>query len=231
MLRATFLPFADALSALVGRVDPARAWSFAQEGEDLVLRRHLEDRRSGFYVDVGAHHPRRFSNTLHFYERGWRGINIEPSPDAFALFNRARPRDVNLSLGVSERPGRLTYYVFSDPALNTFDESLKKDREAHTPYRVGGTTKIAVDRLESILEKHLPQGQRIDFMSIDVEGLDLQVLRSNDWQRFRPEFVLVEALDFRLEQAAGHPIHLFMHEIGYELVAKTLNTLFYRDRK
>ena len=231
MLRTALLPLADAVGALVAKVDVARGWSFAQEGEDLVLRRYLEDRQSGFYVDVGAHHPRRFSNTHLFYKRGWRGINIEPSPEALQPFKRERPRDTNLALGVAEQAGELTYYVFNEPALNTFDETLKNDREAHTPYRVLGTAKVAVDRLERILEKHLPNGQRIDFMSIDVEGLDLQVLRSNDWRRYRPEFVLVEALGFKLEQAAAHPLHTFMHGVGYELVAKTLNTLFYRDRR
>jgi hypothetical protein len=68
-------------------------------------------------------------------------------------------------------------------------------------------------------------------MSVDVEGLDLQVLRSNDWRRFRPDFVLVEALDFELERAAQHPTHAFMGGAGYALVAKTLNTLFYRNTR
>lgn len=228
-MRAVVRTFADAMSALVAHADPTRTWSFAQEGEDLVLRRFLEGRRRGFFVDVGAHDPRRFSNTFRYYQEGWHGINIDPNPQAIEAFNRARPRDVNIAHGVAERPGRMTYYKFNDPALNTFDEALKSDREANTPYRVIGKTTVAVERLDRILERHLPPGQKIDFLSIDVEGLDLQVLRSNDWERFRPEYVLVEALDFRLEQAAQHPLHAFMHDAAYELVAKTLNTLFYRS--
>lgn len=205
--------------------------SYAQEGEDLVLRRFLEDRKGGFYVDVGAHHPRRFSNTYYFYKQEWRGINIEPSPAAITLFGQLRPRDINVMLGVAETPGELTYYLFNDPALNTFDQVLMQDRVAQTPYRIIGTTTVAVDRLEKILGGKLPGGQVIDFMSIDVEGFDLQVLRSNDWSRYRPEFVLVEALDFKLERASQHPVHMFMNGNGYELVAKTLNTLFYREIK
>ena len=205
--------------------------SYAQEGEDLVLCRFLEVRKGGFYVDVGAHHPRRFSNTNSFYERGWHGINIEPSPAAIQLFERFCPKDINVMVGVAETPGELAYYIFNDPALNTFDQVLMQDRVAQTPYRVIGTTTVAVDRLEKILGGKLPEGQVIDFMSIDVEGFDLQVLRSNDWSRYRPEFVLVEALDFKLKRASQHPVHIFMNGIGYELVAKTLNTLFYRDIK
>ena len=203
--------------------------SYSQEGEDLVLARLLEGRTAGFYVDVGAHHPARFSNTCFFYRQGWHGINIEPAPDALAVFERERPHDINLQSGVAENPGTLTYYVFNDAALNTFDESLKRDREANTSYRVVRTIPIPVQRLDTILKRHLPDGQAIDFMSIDVEGLDLQVLRSNDWRAFRARFVLVEALGFKLEQADSDPVHAHMTGVGYELVAKTLNTLFYRD--
>jgi FkbM family methyltransferase len=202
---------------------------YAQEGEDMVLARLLEERNQGFYVDVGAHHPKRFSNTYFFYERGWRGINIEPAPDAVAHFEMARPRDINLGLGIAEAAGELTYYVFDEAALNTFDRKLKEERETTTNYRVVRTTTIRVERLERILQQHLPAGQAIDFMSIDVEGLDLQVLRSNNWKTHRPKFVLAEALDFNLEQAANHPLWMYMHSVRYELVAKTLNTLFYRD--
>lgn len=203
--------------------------SYSQEGEDRVLSRFLEGRKAGFYVDVGAHHPIRFSNTFLFYERGWRGINIEPSPNAIGQFNQKRRRDINVEKGVGETPAELTYYMFDDPALNTFDKALMQERETQTPYRVVGTTRVMVERLETLLRENLPQGQMIDFMSVDVEGFDLQVLHSNDWRRYRPEFVLVEALDFKLDSASQHPVHIFMSGIGYELAAKTLNTLFYRE--
>jgi FkbM family methyltransferase len=228
--RRALSPAGKLAAALASRLDPTHQWSYAQEGEDRVLLRLLEGRAGGFYVDVGAHHPSRFSNTRLFYERGWHGINIEPSPTAIAAFAAARPRDLNLQLGVAEQAGELIYYVFNDPALNTFDAALKREREAQTTYRVVGTRKVAVERLDAVLERHLPPGQAIDFLSVDVEGYDLQVLRSSDWARFRPGVVLVEALDLRLEQAAQHPIHAFMSGVRYELVAKTLNTLFYRDR-
>jgi FkbM family methyltransferase len=217
------------LARVVTLLDGNRNISYSQEGEDMVLSRFLEGRKTGFYVDVGAHHPMRFSNTLLFYERGWMGINIEPSPSAIAQFNLKRNRDINVENGVGDTPGELTYYMFDDAALNTFDNALMQEREAQTPYRVVGTTRVMVERLETILEKNLPGGRTIDFMSVDVEGFDLQVIRSNDWRRYRPEFVLIEALDFKVERACQHPIHMFMSNIGYELVAKTLNTLFYRE--
>lgn len=225
------LPVADAASGLAQRLDGSWTWSFSQEGEDLLLRRLMGERSRGFYVDVGAHHPRRFSNTTYFYMAGWRGMNIEPAPHAIDLFRRTRPRDINLGLGVAEAAGEMTYYLFDEPALNTFDETLKRQRESDTPYRSVGVSRVRVERLDRIFAEHLPIGQSIDFMSIDVEGFDLPVLRSNDWQVYRPHFVLAEALDFVLERAADHPMHKYMVAVGYELVAKTLNTLFYRDRR
>ena len=218
----------SALRRTVRILNPDAMTSYSQEGEDLVLRRFLEGRGCGFYVDVGAHHPSRFSNTCFFYEQGWRGINIEPAPEAIVKFMQHRPRDINLQFGVAETAATLTYYIFDEPALNTFDPSLAREREASTPYRLAGTQSIAVERLDVLLKNNLPDGQPIDFMNIDVEGLDLQVLRSNDWSRYRPDFVLVEALRFKLEQAGAHPMHAFMRSQRYELVGKTLNTLFYR---
>ena len=222
---------AGIFASVARSLDNNHQMSYSQEGEDMVLSRFLEGRQTGYYVDVGAHHPIRFSNTYRFYQKGWRGLNIEPSPSSIEQFKRKRERDVNLSLGVGESPGELTFYMFDDPALNTFDINLMRQRETQTSYRVIGSVGVAIERLAQILDRNLPEGQVIDFMSIDVEGFDLQVLRSNDWSRYRPEFVLVEALDFNLERASQHPVHIFMSGIGYELVAKTLNTLFYREAK
>jgi FkbM family methyltransferase len=209
--------------------DPYAVRSYAQEGEDLVLRRIFEDRPGGFFVDVGAHHPRRFSNTYLFYRAGWRGINIEPNPDLTPLFGRERPRDVTLELGVSDVPGVLTYYRFNDGALNTFDPALARERDGLRGYRIVGTAEVRVGRLDEILAEHLPAGTGIDFLSVDAEGHDLQVLRSNDWDRFRPEIVLAEALGTSLGDAAASPVHALMERQGYQLFGKTVHTLFFRD--
>jgi FkbM family methyltransferase len=228
-VRKALAPIAGLLARVATTLDRNRNLSYSQEGEDRVLTRFLDSRKAGFYVDIGAHHPVRFSNTYLFYEKGWRGINVEPSPAAIARFASLRHRDINVGIGVSENSGELIYYEFDDPALNTFDRELMQEREARTPYRVVRTSKVKVERLEKILADNLPGGQAIDFMSVDVEGFDLQVLRSNDWRRYRPQLVLVEALDFSLQDPAGHPVHIFMNSVGYELAAKTLNTLFYRE--
>lgn len=203
---------------------------YSQEGEDMILRRIFEGQRHGFYVDVGAHHPRRFSNTFYFYKKGWSGINIEPNPDALQEFQSDRPRDKNIQLGVADTARMLKYYHFDEPALNTFDEDVVKSRLENTAYKVVNTENVPVERLDKILGTYLPKGKIIDFISIDVEGLDLAVLRSNDWQLFRPKYVLAEALNTTLAEVMKSDIVLFMLEQGYDLFSRTYNTLIFRDR-
>ena len=205
--------------------------SYSQEGEDMILQRIFAGKEHGFYVDVGAHHPRRFSNTYFFYRKGWSGINIEPSPEAVRAFQSDRKRDTNLQCGISDRAGNLTYYSFDEPALNTFDEGLAQSRVASTPYKLIGTTPIPVERLESILRKHVPADRPIDFLSVDAEGLDFPVLQSNDWSRYRPRCVLVEALGCSLEGAMQGELYRFMTSQGYELIAKTFNTLIFCEKE
>ncbi len=204
---------------------------YSQEGEDIILQRIFFGKLRGFYVDVGAHHPRRFSNTYVFYRRGWNGINIEPNPNIIKLFRKERKRDINLQLGINSRENVLTYYLFDDPALNTFDADLAAQRKATTSYRVVETKQIPVQRLDVILKNHLPPGTEIDFLSIDVEGLDMAVLQSNDWDVYRPTCVLVESIGTSVEQAMAGEIFKFMHSQNYELYAKAYNTLIFRKRE
>ena len=204
--------------------------AYSQEGEDMILRRIFEGQKNGFYIDVGAHHPRRFSNTYYFYKQGWKGINIEPNPDALIAFMTDRPRDLNLQFGVSDSTSVLKYYYFDEPALNTFDEFVVKSRLTDTLYKVIKTEDVAVDRLDNILKKHMTMDVEIDFLSVDVEGFDLSVLRSNDWNLFRPKCVLAEALNMTLDEAMKSDVSLFMIEQGYTVFARTYNTLIFRDK-
>ncbi|MDB4805035.1 FkbM family methyltransferase [bacterium] len=207
------------------------AKSYSHEGEDMILSRMFSGKAHGFYVDIGAHHPRRFSNTYLFYRRGWRGMNIEPNPDIADAFRKERKRDINLQVGISDRDGILTYYLLDDPALNSFDRELTASRVATTPYKVTSTKKISVQRLDAVLRSHLPSGTKIDLLSIDTEGLDMAVLQSSDWDVFRPACVLVESLDTTLEKAMQGEIFMFMKARGYELFGKTYNTLILREQE
>lgn len=206
--------------------DMAAQLCYGQDGEDLVLDRMMERQQTGFYVDVGAHHPVRFSNTYLFYRRGWRGINIDAQPGSMKKFERVRPRDINIECGVAGSAGCLTYYRFNEPALNTFDahEARLKDTP---PYRLVDTIEVDVERLDTLLARHMPTDVQIDFMSIDVEGKDLEALESNDWTRFRPRFILAETLRTDMLHLADCPVVQLLGGVGYEPVGKANNTTFF----
>lgn len=201
---------------------------YAQDGEDLILDRLLNGQKDGFYVDVGAHHPMRFSNTYLFYLRGWKGINVDAEPGSMKAFRKYRPRDVNLECGVADCAGTLPYYRFNEPALNTFDltEARLKDRP---PYRLIEQVDVKVRRLDDLLTEYLPRGQSIDVLSIDVEGKDEEVLRSNDWSKFRPRFILAETLRTDMRNVGECPVVRFLSSVGYAPVGKAYNTIFFES--
>ena len=231
--RRRFVPrgLVEAARRLTEVLDPFAALAYAQDGEDMVLRRLIGQQDTGFYVDVGAHDPFRFSNTCYFHRRGWRGLNIDADPDAIDAFCRARPGDINLCVGVSDTPGRMIFHRFNEPALNTFDPELAAERLGIPAYRLVEKIMVPVRRLDDILSEQLPPGQAIDMLSIDVEGLDAQVLRSNDWSRFRPRFLLIEALRISFGDLPGQDSYRFAAAAGYELIAKTANTMIFRQQE
>jgi FkbM family methyltransferase len=163
------------------------------------------------------------------YRRGWRGINIDPNPAAIRLFERARPRDINVCVGVANAGDSLTFHMFDESAVSTFDADLADELVRNSSYRLIERRDIKVRKLADILEEKLPASQTIDLMSIDVEGFDLAVMQSNDWRRFRARCLLVEARDFDLARPDGNAVHAFASSVGYRLIAKTMNTLIYQD--
>lgn len=207
--------------------------SWSQEGEDLVLQRFFEGKKEkGFFIDVGAHHPYRFSNTYKFYLKGWRGINIDAMPGSMKLFNEKRTHDINLEIAISDNEELLTFFIFNEPALNTFSaDNANNYLKSHETQLIEKKS-LQTKRLADIISNHLPPNTPIDFLTIDVEGLDLNVLKSNDWTCYRPQLVLVEYLDFNSSEFFNSTIYKFMGENGYEFYAKTCNTVFFtKDKK
>jgi len=202
---------------------------YSQEGESLILDRLFHRRNTGFYTDIGAYHPKRFSNTYALYKKGWRGINIDPTPGVKERFNAYRPEDVFVEAAVLSTEGTHDFYMFQEPALNTFSKALA-DEYQQAGNKLAEVRPIRTRKLSSVLEE-CNVDQPIDLMSIDVEGHELDVLRSNDWATYRPRVVLVEILDFDLSRPSANPVHNFMVEHGYALFAKTYNTVFYTDAR
>jgi FkbM family methyltransferase len=207
---------------------------YSQEGEDVLLSRIFEGKREGFYVDIGAHHPQRFSNTYLFYLKGWKGINIDPMPEIMKEFNKSRPNDINLEIGISKEEQTLTYYIFNEPALNTFnyEEAKLKDGINDGQFYVIDKKEIKTYPLAKILEEHIDGSREIDFISVDVEGLDVEVLKSNNWNKYKPNYVLVEELRTTIDNIKNESkVCLFLQQYGYSLMYRTFNTSIYKKNE
>lgn len=167
--------------------------SFSQVGEDLVIDRLLGNKKSGFYVDIGAYDPNRFSNTRRFYLKGWCGINIEPDANKYKKFVKERKRDINLNIGIGKSNTDLAFFQVFPDTLSTFSKAAAK-RFKKEGFRLVGETSVEVRTLSDVLAEHCGD-KTIDFMSVDAEGYDLVVLESNDWAVFRPRVICVETTE------------------------------------
>ncbi len=204
--------------------------SFAQESEDLVLNKIFGNQSSGFFIDIGANHPVRFSNTWFFYKKGWRGVNIEPNPEMFKLLQQYRPHDLNLNIGISDKKGLLNYFMFNEPALNTFSEYERDQYLQKSEYFLKKEMKVGVDTLESVLkENNISRNQAIDFMTIDAEGFDLKVLQSFDISEYAPKVILIEILEIKsILDVVNNDIYVYLTSKNYYLFLRTGNTFIFK---
>lgn len=195
--------------------------SYSQDFEDLIIEDLLNKKESGTYVDIGCHEPKRLSNTYRLYRKGWFGLCVDPNPQCISNFKRERPKDVILMAGVGARDGVGSLYIFGPHALSTFVKSKanKSQQKGHT---VESTQQVPIYTLSNILDSHL-KNRIIDLLSIDVEGMDLEVLQSNDWEKYKPTLICIE--DESAHEEAN--IQLFLENKGYSLVAHTKHNALY----
>ena len=196
--------------------------SYSQYGEDLILSKLLKIKKNGFYLDIGANHPKELSNTAYFYNRGFTGVNIEANPNLIQSFNELRKKDINLNLGISNQASEMTFYLSSADTLSSFNlEALKESCEIHGA-EIIGEIRVKTDLLQNIIEKYA-KDKNIDFMSVDVEGHDLEVLQSNNWDKYRPDFLIIET------NINTSNISQFIEKIDYKLVYKNHTNSIYKD--
>lgn len=201
--------------------------SYSQEGEDLILNRIFGSQKTGFYIDIGAHHPKRFSNTYFFYHLGWTGINIDPIPGVKIKFDVERPNDINLEIAIGEHQIELDYFNFKEKAFNTFSLALANQYQA-LGCELENVLKVKTYCLGEILDQYLPTNQTIDFLSIDIEGFELEALKSNNWDKYKPKIILAEMLDCKIEDINKNEVGKFLLDQGYVFFAKTFNTVFFK---
>jgi FkbM family methyltransferase len=200
--------------------------SYSQYGEDLVLDAVLGCQETGFFLDIGANDPVVFSNTKRFALRGWTGISVEPNPTVFDRITKDRPHDINLNLGVGSTDSMLTFYRIEPDTLSTFDKAhAERSIKVFAGARIVDTVEVQVVSLSTLLGEHLAEDTRVDFMSMDVEGGELEALKSNDWDRYRPSLLMIEVA-FSGEEIVG-----FLESVDYvEVWCNGCNALFMDHR-
>ncbi len=204
--------------------------SFSQSGEDILSLYAL--RRLGItvpgYIDIGANHPTKFSNTYLFYLLGGRGLNIEPDPEMASLIRKERPRDETLNVGAGQEAGELEFFIMAQSAFNTFSRADAEEVQRTSGIAIKKAVKVKVENIGVLLrERRLTP----DFLNVDVEGMDMDILASIDWECTRPGVVCVETVDYATQQKRPE-VTAFMREKDYEPYADTfLNTIYIDGRK
>ncbi|WP_167632351.1 FkbM family methyltransferase [Mariprofundus ferrooxydans] len=202
--------------------------SYSQCGEDLIVNYIFNALEVAYptYLDIGAHHPRYLSNTYLLYRQGCRGVNVEPDPMLYRKIKSGRRRDTNLNVGMASERGSLKLHVFSSRTLNTFseEEAVKYVNQGHTLIE-----KHVIDVLtfEDVVSRYFDGAP--DFVSLDVEGMDVEILQSIDFARFRPTVFCVETITYS-RGGGGKKLTVIdeiMAEHGYLKYADTyINTIY-----
>ena len=215
---------------------PAYIWhSYAQAGEDRILEYffHSVGITAPTYLDIGTNHPSRGNNTFLFYENGSSGVCVEADPSLHDDIVKARPRDKCLNVGVTfDDRAEADFYVFSVPSLNTLSREEAEFREKNGSYKVEKVIKIPLKNINAIIEENFSRTP--DLMSIDVEGIDLAILESLDFDKHRPVALCVETITYsenRTEEKISEILDLVQSK-GYLIYADThINTIFVDEKR
>lgn len=207
--------------------------SFSQEGEDLFLIDFFKNQNRGFYVDVGAFHPFRINNTYALYKKGFRGINIDISVTSIDLFNFARPDDINLNLGASNKIEKKIFFSKKNLSFhNTFSKSLAESEIQNEPFKKRYT--IECKTLTKIIDETKFFNKKIDFLNIDAEGHDFEVLEGLDLKKYSPKIICIEIstlIDDKNKNIQDTQIYKYLSKNSYELNWKGFNSFIFVLKK
>ena len=164
--------------------------SYSQNFEDVYINRLFSDKNKGFYIDIGAHHPEIDSVTKSFYDRGWNGINIEPTRENFKVLSEERPRDINLNLAVSNFIGKGNFFDVKDTGLSTLDEELFNKYRNSLNYKVE-SYEVEITTLDQIYCEY--NINDVDFLKIDAENSEKKILQGFSLSLHRPILIIIES--------------------------------------
>ncbi len=207
--------------------------SYSLFGEDTFIINYFKNKSRGFYIDVGCYHPLEGSNTHLLYKKGWRGINFDISDFSIKLFKFLRKRDISIRSGISNYSGKKQYYFRKKiNMLNTLNENIGKIH-----FKNGYNTDVVnINTLDFFLEKFFKKNIEIDLLKIDVEGEELNVLKSIDLKHFKPQLISIEIhnkenmFDDSYEYYKNDEIYIFLQKLNYDLIWKNQYSFIF-DRK
>lgn len=218
-------------AGLLRRIKPDAQSSYAQCGEDIIIQYvfdalGVDDIR---YLDVGAHHPSYLSNTYFFYLKGHQGVCVEPNASLLAAFRQHRPRDCIVNIGVAPQEGVADFFVMTTPTLSTFSREEAERVASYGSERIEHIERMPIRTINSVIAENFSNPPNL--LSLDVEGLDLAILRSLDFERYGPAIICVETLSYtenHSEQKLTEIID-FVCAQGYFVYADTfINSIFVR---
>jgi len=169
---------------------------YSFSGVDVIIKDFFRNKKKGFYVDVGCQNPISNNNTYLLYKnKNWNGINIDLDQNNIDLFNLARKRDVNIKAAISSgNYKKKLYFYHNKSAINTIEKKISKFQQAKVKKIININT-ITLDQL--LLKQKI---KKIDFLTIDVEGHDLEVLKGFNIKKYSPDIVVIEFLDLKMKK-------------------------------
>ncbi len=198
--------------------------SYSYGGVDSLVLNIFKNQEKGFYLDIGCGHPIKNNNTYLLNKKGWNGINIDLDEENIDLFNSYRKKDFNLATAVSDKEGEEDLYFYhSKSALNT----ISKENADFQKAKVSAIKKIKTQTINNIIENSPYKNKKIDFLSVDVEGSELSVLKNFDFKKYSPKVIVVEYLDLSLKKLEIKNLNIdnFLKSDIYKLIVSNNYTL------
>jgi len=198
---------------------------YSQFAEDISISRLFPKKYKGIFVDVGCFHPKKYNNTWLLYKKGWSGVNVDIDPIKITAFNFMRRKDHNVACAIGSVRGEIEYYTRGFYSLTTSTSKVfAGNSRAYTK------KETTAKRLDDVLESSPIAGKQIDFLSIDAEGNDFEVLKSLNFQVYQPTVVAIESNKMILEDVLKTQEYIFLKKIGYDLVAWCGLTLILKNK-
>ena len=194
--------------------------SYSQDQEDLFINNYFKNIDNGFYLDIGCYHPIKYSNTALLHNRGWQGINIDMNQTSIDLFKILRKKDKNICAAISSSNKEVTQFIdHSYSPVNTIDKNFSQMISKRLQIKPFSERKIYTNTLNEILKKYEIQIKKIDFLNIDVEGHDYEVLKGINFLNIKPKIICIE-IDNHEKNFSKESIQNYLKKFNYKIIKR-----------